>query len=72
MREKEGYREALQNIRSYGYGEMLSVSQVAEIAYKNLPNPERAKRMAVKSFSGWQGKYRGKRLPATSLAQQLC
>lgn len=72
MREKEGYRDALERIRSYGYGEMLTIAQVAEIAYKNQPSISQARRKAVRNFSGWVGAARGKTIPATSLARQLC
>lgn len=71
-REKEGYREALERIYSYGYGEMLTVSQVAEIAYKNIPTVSMARRKATAHFSGWIGNGRGKSLPAVALARQLC
>lgn len=72
MREKDGYREALEKIRSYGYGELLTPSQVAEIAFKNSPNPRAAKTRAIHYFSGWVGNGRGKTLPSTSLARQIC
>lgn len=72
MREKEGYRDALERIRSYGYGEMLTIAQVAEIAYKSQPSATQAKRKAVRAFSGWVGSARGKMLSATALARQIC
>lgn len=72
MREKDGLRDVLQQIRSKGYGEMLTVSQVAEIAFNNLPNPAQARRSATRLFSGWVGERRGKMLPAVVLANQMC
>lgn len=72
MREKDGYRDALERIRSYGFGEMLTVAQVAEVAYQNAPNPKQARRLATRNFSGWMGQSKGKRIPATVLARQMC
>lgn len=72
MREKDGYRDALERIRSYGYGEMLTVSQVAEIAYKSQPTIRAAKVRATRNFTGWVGRSRGKHMPATTLARQIC
>lgn len=72
MREKDGYRDALERIRSYGYGEMLTVAQVAEIAFKNAPSVKAAKVRATRTFTGWVGRARGKHIPATTLARQIC
>lgn len=71
-REKEGYRDALAAIRAYGYGEMLTVQQVALIAFNNKPTPATARKRAAKFFSGWLGNNRGKLLPAVQLARQMC
>lgn len=63
-REKEGYRDVLEKIREQ-YGETLSVMEVAEftgIHYRRVPNV----------FVGWDGRYKGKRIPAVQLARQLC
>ena len=72
MREKEGYRDALERIRAFGFGEMLTVSQVAEIAFQNKPTIRSAKIRSTKTFSGWVGSGRGKTLPAVALARQMC
>lgn len=72
MREKDGYRDALERIRSYGYGEMLTVSQVAEIVYRSQPTPQTANKRVTRTFTGWIGKGRGKTIPATALARQIC
>ena len=72
LKEKDGFLDVLQQIRSMGYGEMLTVSQVAEIAFNNLPNPAQARRSATRLFSGWVGERRGKMLPAVVLANQMC
>lgn len=71
-REKEGYRDALERIRSYGYVEMLTVQQVALIAFNNQPTATTARKRATKFFDGWLGDNRGKLLPATMLARQMC
>lgn len=72
MREKEGYRDALERIRSFGYGEILTPAQVAEIAFNNLPTPKQARRKSNQSFTGWMGSNRSKYIPAVVLARQLC
>lgn len=71
-REKEGYRDALERIRSYGYGEMLTVQQVAQIAFNDQPSVATARKRATKHFYGWVGAARGKLLPATAMARQMC
>ena len=71
-KEKELYRETLERVRSFGFGEMLTVQQVSLIAFDNKPTKTTANRRATRFFSGWVGENKGKLLPATLLAQQMC
>ena len=52
-REKDGYRDALERIRSQAAGELVTVAEAARIVY----GPDDT---------------RGKRIPATALARQIC
>ena len=68
-REKEGYRDALERVRREAAGELVTVSEAARIVYgSNESNGMRK----VTQFYGWIGKGRGKVIPATTLARQIC
>lgn len=68
-REKEGYRDALERVRREAAGEMVTVAEAAKIVYG--PNDERGVRKVVQLY-GWVGKGKGKTIPATVLARQIC
>lgn len=68
-REKDGYRDALERVRREAAGELVTVSEAAKIVYG--PNDRNGIYKVVK-FYGWIGKGRGKVIPATTLARQIC
>lgn len=68
-REKEGYRDALERIRREAAGEMVTVAEAGRIAYGADPQ---AARKVCRTMHGWTGNGRDKRIPATTLARQLC
>lgn len=68
-REKEGYRDALERVRREAAGEMVTVAEAAKIVYG--PNDMRGVRKVVQ-LHGWVGKGKGKVIPATALARQIC
>lgn len=68
-REKDGYRDALERVRREAAGELVTVAEAAKIVYG--PNDSNACRK-VTQFYGWVGKGRGKVIPATTLARQIC
>ena len=63
-REKDGYRDALERIRSQAAGELVTVSEAARIVYG--PDDTRGKRKVCQQFTGWIGGDHGKRIPATA------
>ena len=69
-REKDGYRDALERIRSQAAGELVTVAEAARIVYG--PDDPRGKRKVCQQFTGWIGGDHGKRIPATALARQIC
>lgn len=69
-REKEGYRDALERIRSQAAGELVTVAEAARIVYG--PEDQRGKRKVCEQFVGWTGGTRDRRIPATALARQIC
>lgn len=69
-REKDGYRDALERIRSQAAGELVTVAEAARIVYG--PDDTRGKRKVCQQFAGWIGGDHGKRIPATALARQIC
>lgn len=68
-KEKEGYRDALERVRREAAGEMVTVTEAARIAYGNDPQ---ANHKVCRNMYGWTGQGRDKRIPATTLARQLC
>lgn len=68
-REKEGYRDALERVRSLASGELVTVAEAARIVYGNDPG---ATRKVTQKLYGWVGNGRDKRIPATTLARQIC
>ena len=58
-REKDGYRDALERIRSQASGELVTVKEAARIVYGDDTYA------SVRCG-------RGKRIPATVLARQIC
>lgn len=68
-REKEGYRDALERVRREAAGEFVTVSEAAKIVYG--PNDTNAERKVTRLY-GWIGEGRGKVIPATALARQIC
>ncbi len=68
-REKEGYRDALERVRREAAGELVTVAEAAKIVYG--PN-DRYGAIKVTRLYGWIGKGRGKVIPATVLARQIC
>ena len=68
-REKDGYRDALERVRREAAGEMVTVKEAARIVYG--PEDTRGERKVVQ-LSGWIGRGRGKTIPATVLARQIC
>lgn len=68
-REKEGYRDALERVRREAAGELVTVAEAAKIVYG--PNDEKGPRKVVRLY-GWIGQGRGKVIPATTLARQIC
>ena len=68
-REKEGYRDALERVRREAAGEFVTVSEAAKIVYG--PNDTNAERKVTR-LCGWIGEGRGKVIPATALARQIC
>ena len=69
-REKDGYRDSLERIRSQAAGELVTVAEAARIVYG--PDDTRGKRKVCQQFTGWIGGDHGKRIPATALARQIC
>lgn len=67
-REREGYRDALERVRREASGELVSVEEAARIVYGSDPHGPRK----VTRLAGWIGSGRGKRIPATALARQIC
>lgn len=67
-REREGYRDALERVRSQASGELVTVEEAARIVYGSDPHGPRK----VTRLAGWIGSGRGKRIPATALARQIC
>lgn len=63
-REKDGYRDALERIRSQAAGELVTVAEAARIVYG--PDDTRGKRKVCQQFTGWIGGDHGKRIPAAS------
>lgn len=68
-REKEGYRDALERVRREAAGEMVTVVEAAKIVYG--PDDRNGVRKVTRLY-GWIGKGRGKVIPATVLARQIC
>lgn len=68
-REKEGYRDALERVRREAAGELVTVAEAAKIVYG--PNDRYGQRKVTQLY-GWIGKNKGKRIPATVLARQIC
>ena len=64
-REKDGYRDALERVRSQAAGELVTVAEAARIVYG--PGDQRGEQ-----FTGWTGGNRDRRIPATALARQIC
>lgn len=64
-RESPGYRDVLERIRKEAKGEMVTVAEAARIS--GFPE-----KRVTQQFEGWHGAYRDKRIPATSLARQMC
>lgn len=63
--EKPGYRDALERVRREAGSELVTVEEAAKITgYR--------KKTVTQRFAGWVGEGRGKRIPATVLARQLC
>lgn len=69
-REKDGYRDALERVRSQAAGELVTVAEAARIVYG--PGDQRGKRKVCEQFAGWTGGNRDRRIPATALARQIC
>ena len=69
-REKDGYRDALERVRSQAAGELVTVAEAALIVYG--PGDQRGKRKVCEQFTGWTGGNRDRRIPATALARQIC
>lgn len=65
-REKDGYRDALERIRSQASGELVTVKEAARIVYGD---DTYASVRCITTLSGWITSGRGKRIPATVLAQ---
>lgn len=63
--EKAGYRDVLERIRAESNGELVTVAEAAKITGYS-------KAKVTQRFEGWQQVGRGKRIPATALARQLC
>lgn len=63
--EKPGYRDVLERIRNESSGELVTVAEAAKITGYS-------KAKVTQKFDGWQQFGRGKRIPATALARQLC
>ena len=68
-RDKEGYRDALERVRSQASGELVTVTEAAKIVYGSTPGAERK---VTRNLYGWIGQGRDKRIPATALARQIC
>ena len=68
-REKDGYRDALERIRSQASGELVTVKEAARIVYGDDTS---ASVRCITTLSGWITSGRGKRIPATVLARQIC
>lgn len=69
-REKEGYRDALERVRSQAAGEMVTVAEAAKIALGAADRKE--KDWVLRKFIGWTQSNHDKKIPATVLARQLC
>lgn len=64
-KESPGYRDTLERIRAETQGEMVTVAEAAKISgYRP--------REVTRRFTGWTQVGPGKRIPATSLARQMC
>ena len=63
--EKVGYRDVLERIRAEAKGELVTVCEAAKISGYSP-------RCVTSRFEGWVSDGRGKRIPATALARQLC
>lgn len=68
-REKDGYRDALERIRSQASGELVTVKEATRIVYGD---DTYASVRCITTLSGWITSGRGKRIPATVLARQIC
>ena len=68
-REKDGYRDALERIRSQASGELVTVKEAARIVYGD---DTYASVRCITTLSGWITSGRGKRIPVTVLARQIC
>lgn len=68
-REKDGYRDALERVRREAAGELVTVKEAARIVYgpDDIYGPRK-----VVQLRGWIGRNKGKVIPATVLAQQIC
>lgn len=64
MREPEGYRDALERVRKEAKGELVTITEATAIT--GLP----VKRVS-QVITGWIGEYKGRVIPATTLARQL-
>ena len=69
-REKEGYRDALERVRSQAAGEMVTVAEAARITLGAADRKQ--KDWVLRKFTGWTQSNHDKKIPATVLARQLC
>lgn len=69
-REKEGYRDALERVRSQAAGEMVTVAEASKITLSAADRKE--KDWVLRKFTGWTPGNHDKKIPATVLARQLC
>ena len=67
-RERQGYRDAPERVRREASGEPVRVEEAARNVYGADPHGPRK----VTKLAGWIGSGRGKRIPATALARQIC